>query len=144
MRKCSVFRPRIARNESNGPATAPTELCRNAICSANALLPPATTTPPTMSEWPLRYFVAECSTRSAPYSSGRCRIGEQNVLSTTKIKPCLRANAPTFARSTTVSIGLVGVSAQTMRVFGFSAGLDFTFVDLNDAAAHTLEQPVRA
>jgi len=74
-----------------------------------------------MSEWPFRYFVAECNTRSAPYSIGRCRIGEQNVLSTTKSSPCLRANAPTLARSTTVSIGLVGVSAQIMRVFGFSA-----------------------
>ena len=36
-----------------------------------------------MSEWPLRYLVAECTTRSAPCSSGRCRIGEAKVLSTT-------------------------------------------------------------
>src|ERR1700754_5153618 len=34
MRRWSVFRPRIARKESNGPPTAPTEFCRKAICSA--------------------------------------------------------------------------------------------------------------
>ncbi len=67
------------------------------------------------------YLVAECSTRSAPYSSGRCTIGEQNVLSTTRIRPCFFANAATLARSTSFSIGLVGVSAQIIFVFGFSA-----------------------
>ena len=58
---------------------------------------------------------------SAPCSSGRCSIGEQNVLSTTRIRPCFFANAPSLARSTSLSIGLVGVSAQIIFVFGFSA-----------------------
>ena len=33
---------------------------------------PTTSTPPTMSEWPFRYLVAECMTMSKPSSSGRC------------------------------------------------------------------------
>ena len=83
MRRCSVFRPRRARKLSNGPCTAPTEFCRNATCSASSASSPTTSMPPTMSEWPLRYFVAECMTRSAPCSSGRCSAGEAKVLSTT-------------------------------------------------------------
>ena len=71
-----------------------------------------------MSEWPLRYLVAECITRCAPSSSGRCTIGEAKVLSTTTRKPCLRAICATAAMSTILSIGLVGVSIQTIFVFG--------------------------
>src|SRR3546814_8133177 len=46
-----------------------------------------------MSEWPLRYLVAECITMSAPCSSGRCRIGEAKVLSATISRPCFFAMA---------------------------------------------------
>ena len=87
MRRCRVLRPRSARKLSKGPCTAPTEFCRNAICSASSLLSPTTSMPPTMSEWPLRNLVAECITRSAPCSSGRCRIGEAKVLSTATSRP---------------------------------------------------------
>ena len=45
------------------------------------------TAPPTESEWPLRNFVVECTTMSAPSSIGRWRYGEQNVLSTTTSAP---------------------------------------------------------
>ena len=41
-----------------------------------------TTAPPTTSEWPPRYFVVECTTKSAPSSSGRWLTGVANVLST--------------------------------------------------------------
>ena len=86
--------------------------------------PAATAMPPTMSEWPLRYLVAEWTTISAPCSIGRCSIGEQKVLSTTSSKSCFLANAESFFRSTSFSIGLVGVSAQIMRVFGFNAAFN--------------------
>ncbi|MNI62854.1 hypothetical protein D3C73_1181890 [compost metagenome] len=117
MRSGRVFRPRSARKLSNGPCTPPTEFCRKAICSASSALSPTTTMPPTMSEWPLRYLVAECSTRSAPSSSGRCSIGEAKVLSTTTIRPWRLAMAATAAMSTIFSIGLVGVSIHTIFVF---------------------------
>ena len=41
------------------------------------------TMPPTLSLWPLRYFVVLCVTRSAPNSIGRWMYGLANVLSTT-------------------------------------------------------------
>ncbi len=72
IRNASVLRPRSARNESNGPWMAPTAFCRNASRSRSSSLVPTIATPPTMSEWPLRYFVVECTTRSKPYSSGLC------------------------------------------------------------------------
>ena len=39
------------------------------------------------SEWPPRYFVVECTTKSAPSSSGRWLTGVANVLSTATIAP---------------------------------------------------------
>ena len=36
-----------------------------------------------MSLWPFRYLVVECSTMSAPSSSGRWKNGVAKVLSTT-------------------------------------------------------------
>ena len=45
------------------------------------------TKPPITSEWPPRYFVVEWTTRSAPSSSGCCRYGVANVLSTTSSAP---------------------------------------------------------
>ena len=70
-------------------------------------------------EWPLRYLVAECMTMSAPCSSGRCRIGDAKVLSTTSDRACARSASRWM--STIFSIGLVGVSIQTNRVFGVIA-----------------------
>ena len=74
-----------------------------------------------MSEWPLRYLVAECMTMSAPSSSGRCSIGEAKVLSTATSRPCFFAMAAIAAMSTIFSSGLVGVSIQTSLVFGVIA-----------------------
>ena len=121
MRRCSVFRPRRARKLSNGPCTPPTAFCRKVICSASSVSSPTTSMPPTMSEWPLRYLVAECMTMCAPRSSGRCSIGDENVLSTASRMPRLRANSARRAISTIFSSGLVGVSHQINFVFGVTA-----------------------
>ena len=72
--------------------------------------------PPTTSEWPPRYFVAECVTKSAPNPMGCCRYGEANVLSTTSQAPASWVILATASRSTTRRSGLVGVSTQTTRV----------------------------
>ena len=45
-------------------------------------LPPSTITPPIEVPCPPRYFVAECTTMSAPHSNGRIRYGVATVLST--------------------------------------------------------------
>ena len=58
------------------------------------------TNPPTTSEWPPRYFVVECTTTSAPSSSGCCRYGVANVLSTTTRAPRSCASVATAAMST--------------------------------------------
>ena len=71
MRSARVFSPRMTRKLSKGLAIAPIALCRNASRSAKGPFA-VTTMPPTMSEWPLRYLVAECTTRSKPSSIGRC------------------------------------------------------------------------
>ena len=68
------------------------------------------TTPPTESECPLRNFVVECRTMSAPSSIGRCMYGEQKVLSTTTSAPPLCATSEHAGMSVSVIIGLVGVS----------------------------------
>ena len=60
------------------------------------------------------YLVVECTTMSAPSSSGCCRYGLANVLSTTS-SPSTACAASAIARmSSTFSSGFVGVSIQTM------------------------------
>ncbi len=44
-------------------------------------------TPAMALPWPPRYFVAECTTMSAPCSNGRMRYGVAMVLSTTRGTP---------------------------------------------------------
>ena len=86
MRSASVFTPRSARKQSNGPAIAPTAFCRKPSRSRSSAWrrsPPTTATPPIMSEWPFRYLVVECTTMSKPSSSGRCTHGLAKVLSAT-------------------------------------------------------------
>ncbi|SKZ58031.1 Uncharacterised protein [Mycobacteroides abscessus subsp. abscessus] len=80
-----------------------------------------TRAPPTTSEWPPRYLVVECSTTSAPSSSGRCRYGVAKVLSTTSFAFASCAISPRRAMSPTFSSGLVGVSTHTSLVFGVIA-----------------------
>ena len=75
----------------------------------------ATTIPPVTSQWPPKYFVVACMTRSAPRSSGRCTIGAQ-VLSQTQIAPAACAISASAARSVIFSSGFEGVSTQTSFV----------------------------
>ena len=75
-----------------GPAMAPTAFCRKVRRSRRSAFSPTTSTPPTMSEWPFRYLVAECMTMSKPCSSGRCTQGLAKVLSQTVMMPRLRAS----------------------------------------------------
>ncbi len=53
---------------------------------------------------------------SAPSSSGRCRYGVANVLSTTTRAPTACAASAALRMSTTLRSGFVGVSSQTRRV----------------------------
>ena len=78
----------------------------------------ATTTPPTLSLWPFRYLVVLCVTRSAPNSIGRCTYGLANVLSTTTATPRVWAASEAAARSVSRSVGFVGVSRNSIFVFG--------------------------
>jgi hypothetical protein len=114
IRTASVFRPRSTSQESNGPAIAPSDFCRKRRRSAivGSFVPAK---PPTTSEWPPRYFVVEWRTMSAPRSSGVCRNGVANVLSTTSNAPAAFAAAATAAMSTRLRSGFVGVSIQTSR-----------------------------
>ena len=63
--------------------------------------------------------MAECTTASAPSSSGRWLTGVANVLSTAT--NALRRRSSTPATSTTLSMGLVGVSTQTSLVSSVTA-----------------------
>ncbi|MEJ1968188.1 MAG: hypothetical protein WDN03_06035 [Rhizomicrobium sp.] len=64
----------------------------------------------------LRYFVAECITRSAPRSSGRVNTGVATVESTAKRAPAACAIWAAAAISVTASVGLPGVSIHTSAV----------------------------
>jgi hypothetical protein len=94
---------------------APSDFCRKSRRSA-IVGSFVARKPPRMSEWPPMYFVVEWRTTSAPRSSGRCRYGEAKVLSTTTIAPTRCAASAAALMSTMFSIGLVGVSSQTIRV----------------------------
>ncbi len=61
---------------------------------------------------------------SKPSSIGRWIHGLAKVLSETEIALCFRAIFATASRSISLSSGLLGVSTQTMRVFGLIARLD--------------------
>ncbi|MNV68446.1 hypothetical protein D3C71_1612990 [compost metagenome] len=120
MRRPRVFSPRLARKASNGPMTPPMEFCRNLICAAiSASL--ATRTPPTMSEWPFRYLVAECMTTSAPRANGCWLHGVAKVLSTTRISLCALAILDRASMSASFISGLVGVSTHSIRVLSVIA-----------------------
>ena len=77
------------------------------------------TAPPTTSEWPLRYFVVEWTTSVAPSVERPL----EHRASRTCCRPragrrVARATSAMAAMSKILSIGLVGVSIQTRRVFG--------------------------
>ena len=58
-------------------------------------------TPATMSEWPLRYFVALWTTTSKPMAAGLKLTGGVKVLSMTEVSWCSRQKATTALRSPT-------------------------------------------
>ena len=60
-------------------------------------------TPADTSEWPLRYLVALCQTRSMPKSVGRWLSGVAKVLSARVSTSCARARSATARRSVTCS-----------------------------------------
>ena len=68
--------------------------------------------------WPPRYFVAECTTTSAPHSIGRMRKGVATVLSTTSGTPCSWARAATASMSRISDFGLAIVSPKSSLVLG--------------------------
>jgi len=99
--------------QSNGPGTAPTAFWTNLSRSYQSC-ERVTATPPITSEWPLRYFVVECTMKSAPSSKGLWLAGVANVLSTAT--SAFRRRASTPSMSTTFSRGFVGLSTQISRV----------------------------
>ena len=64
--------------------------------------------------WPVRYFVAEWTTMSAPSSSARRKTGVETVASHT-FSPRWARNA---SQSGTLSTGFAGDSTQTMSASG--------------------------
>src|SRR5207253_8706327 len=83
-------------------------------------------TPPTMSECPFKYFVAEWITMSKPDSIGRWIQGVAKVLSETLMIFFSRAIFAMASMSMIFSSGLLGVSIQTMRVLDL---IDFSNFD---------------
>src|ERR1044071_9705528 len=77
--------------------------------------------PPITSQWPERYFVVECITRSTPSANGCCRNGVAQVLSQALMAPAALAISAIPFKSVTAIVGLDGVSVQTSRVFGLTA-----------------------
>ena len=75
-----------------------------------------TRAPAMMSEWPLRYLVAECMTMSAPNSIGRVSTGVPTVESTPSSAPARWAMSAAAAMSVTHQVGLAGVSIHTSLV----------------------------
>ena len=83
---------------------------------------------------PSRYLVPEWMTRSAPSSAGRCNAGEQKQLSTASSAPAPCASSASAAMSHTSVSGLVGVSANSRRVFGPQRRAPFRQVGLRHEA----------
>ena len=106
--------PRRTSQESKGERIAPAAFCTYWSHWAS-FASPTTATPPTLSEWPFRNLVVECTTMSAPRASGRWKNGLMKVLSTTSSAPRLWATLARAAMSHTFMSGLVGVSIQSIR-----------------------------
>ena len=107
--------------------------------------------PPTLSLWPFRNFVVLWTTRSAPKSIGRWTYGLANVLSTTTTTSRACAISQAAVRSVSRSVGLVGVSRNSIRVAGriaFSIASSFDVVHVGEVELilpqHPLEQSIGA
>ena len=115
-RRCTVRMPRISRNASSGPITWPRLRRLNRMRAQKSSMLRVASAPASTSEWPFRYFVAECMTMSAPCSSGRVSTGVAQVESTASLAPASCAASAAAAISVTPHIGLDGVSIQTSLV----------------------------
>ena len=89
-------------------------------------------TPAVPNPCPLKYFVAECTTRSAPRSRAFCRYGDAKVESTIilMLPPFFVFTISEIALiSEILRVGFAGVSTYTKVVFGWIAASIFsTFV----------------
>ena len=108
--------PRCSSHASNGPGIAPALRRQDRIRSQNGSRRADSTAPASTSPCPLRYLLAECTTRSAPCSNGRVSTGVATVLSTATRTPAACASSQTAARSVTSHIGFAGVSVHSSRV----------------------------
>ena len=82
--------PRVASQHSIAPGIEP-RLVRRTLTARSARLLLVTTAPSTTSLCPDSSLDAECTTKSAPRSSGRWRRGVANVLSTATAVPASAA-----------------------------------------------------
>ena len=112
----SVRMPRVSSHASNGPSTPPNCARRDLTRCHSAESSRVVSVPAITSEWPFRYFVAECMTMSAPSSSGRVSTGVAAVESTATDAPAACAISQLAAMSVIDHSGLAGVSIQTSRV----------------------------
>ena len=113
----SVRMPRARSHASNGPMMPPS--CARSVrmrCHSGESSR-VTSAPAITSEWPLRYFVAECMTRSAPSASGWVSTGvaDRRVDGERARRARARSRA-TAAMSVIVHSGLAGVSIHTSFV----------------------------
>jgi hypothetical protein len=113
--------PLRVSQHSKGEGIAPPECWTFLICRNGPSSLLATTTPPITSEWPPRYFVVACTTRSAPSSRGRCKTGVAQVLSQASRTPASWA-IPEIPRTSVIfRRGFEGVSTQNNLVLGRTA-----------------------
>jgi hypothetical protein len=115
----SVSSPRRSWNASSGESDPPVSILVARICEIRSSEP--VTTPPVVSEWPPMYLVAECTTRSAPCSSGRQITGGARVESITSSAPRSCAISASCLMSATAVVGFAIVSAKMIRVAGPTA-----------------------
>ncbi len=108
--------PRCNNQASNGPITEPALRRHDRSRSQKGSILAVTTAPARTSLWPLRYLVAEWTTRSAPHSIGRVNTGVATVLSTATRTSAARAISAAAARSVISHMGLAGVSSHSNRV----------------------------
>src|SRR5207247_9003273 len=136
MRQGSVRMPLSTNQESKGEGTAPPTTCTERRRSASGPASRVTTTPPITSQWPERYLVVECITRSTPRARGRCKKGVAQVLSQAVRTPADFAIATTAFKSVTAIVGFEGVSVQMRRVLGRRAArrADRSVMSANDTS----------
>jgi hypothetical protein len=110
---------------------------RRRVLPTNVFRP--TTAPATTSEWPLRYFVALCMTRSAPNFKGLHTNGVKTVASQHTVVPHFFATVTAAMTSVTRHVGLEGVSIHKQLTLAVAEVFDvifFVFFRAARLAAH--------